>query len=584
MKARRCAFAFLLLTAACCTARGQDIRVGVYTLRPPAEMTIRAADGMLHWRTCATCADSTGDVLTLRAAGSQIILGAAGQTPELILSGRYRLEAADLQPVNAHFPLRVAARDGHLQVIATLPLEEYVAAVLTAETADRTQAENRKAMAVAVRTYAVRFRGRHASEGFDLCDNTHCQVVSWTTPNPGAVAAAAATKGLLLWYGGAPAETYYHQNCGGTIASASEVWPGTDAPYLRTHADPYCILPRPQTWESMITVAEIDAALRAAGLDVPRGWTTLEIATRSESGRAALVRLDGGSPPNVAISASTFRFAVDRALGWNKIRSDLYSVRAAGDRLVFSGRGTGHGVGLCQDGAEEMAREGKDYRQILSFYYPGTELGARPAVAWQIRTGDRFELQTLAPERDSAIFPIAARLLTEDEQAVGWRLPFTVRLQIYPSLDLYRDATGQPGWVAASTRGETIRLQPLAELRAKDILESTLRHELFHLLIESRAHAGIPMWFREGLVLYLSGKTAGASPAAAGTSGNMTESQMETIFENSQDREELGRAYGAAQSRVAALVAQYGKDAVLGWLGSGLPAGVSTSSGARPQD
>jgi stage II sporulation protein D len=579
MKARVHAFTFLFLAVACGTARGQDIRVGVYTLRPPAEMTIRAADGMLRWRTCATCADSTGEEAELRAAGSQIILGEAGQTPELFLAGRYRLEAAHLQPISAHFPLRVAARDGRLQIIATLPLEEYVAAVLTAETGDRTQAENMKALAVAVRTYAVRFRGRHAAEGFDLCDNTHCQVVSWTTPNPGAVAAAEGTKGMLLWYGGAPAETYYHQNCGGTTASASEVWPGTDAPYLRTHADPYCILPRPQTWESTITVAEIDAALRAAGLDVPHGWTTLEIATRSESGRATLVRLDGGSPPRVEISASTFRFAVDRALGWNQIRSDLYSVRAAGDRLVFSGRGTGHGVGLCQDGAEEMAREGKDYRQILSFYYPGTELGARPSLAWQIRTGDRFELQTLAPDQDSAILPIAERLLTEDEQAVGWRLPFTVHLQIYPSLDLYRDATGQPGWVAASTRGETIRLQPLAELRAKDILESTLRHELFHLLIESRARPGIPIWFREGLVLYLSG----ASPSAPGASGSMTESQMESIFENSQDREELGRAYAAAQSRVAALVAQYGKDAVLGWLSSGLPAGVSASSGARPQ-
>ncbi len=272
---------------------------------------------------------------------------------------------------------------------------------------------------------------------------------------------------MLLWYDGAVAETYYHQNCGGALASASEVWPGTDAPYLHTHADPYCILPRPQTWESTIAVADIDAALRTARLDIPRGWTSIEVATRSESGRVARLRLNGGSPPGAEISASSFRFGVDRALGWNKIRSDLYTVRAAGDRLVFSGRGTGHGVGLCQAGAEEMAREGEDFKHILAFYYPGTELGARPTLAWQIRTGDRFELQTLASDQDSAILPVAARLLTENEHVVGWQLPFTVRLQIYPTLDLYRDATGQPGWVAASTHGQTIRLQPLAELRAK---------------------------------------------------------------------------------------------------------------------
>jgi stage II sporulation protein D len=78
----------------------------------------------------------------------------------------------------------------------------------------------------------------------------------------------------------------------------------------------------------------------------------------------------------VPMSASTFRFAVDRELGWDKIRSDLYEVRGTGDHIIFSGRGSGHGVGLCQTGAEEMARQGKSYREILSFYYPGTELGA----------------------------------------------------------------------------------------------------------------------------------------------------------------------------------------------------------------
>jgi len=459
-----------------------------------------------------------------------------------------------------------------------------VAAVLSAESGDpAAHEENLKAMAVAIRTFAVHFRGRHGAEGFDLCDNTHCQVVSWATPSPRAVEAATATKGLLLWYGGAVAETYYHQNCGGTLASANEVWPGTDAPYLHTHADPYCILPRPQTWESTIAIADIDAALRAAGLDIPRGWTSLEVATRSDSGRVARLHLSGGSPPAVEISASSFRFAVDRALGWNKIRSDLYTVRPAGDRLVFSGRGTGHGVGLCQAGAEEMAREGKTFKDILTFYYPGTELGLRPALAWQVRTGDRFELQTLAPDQDSIILPLAARLLTEDEQAVGWKLPFTVRLEIYPTLDLYRDATGQPGWIAASTRGQTIRLQPLAELRAKNILESTLRHELFHLLVESRARAGLPVWFREGLVLYLSGTISGANRSTAGAAIHMTDSQMETIFTNSQNREELQRAYVAAQSRISGLVEQYGKDVVLGWLLSGLPAGIAASSGANPQ-
>jgi stage II sporulation protein D len=583
MKTLRLGFGFVLLALISGSARGQDVRVGVYTIRPPVELNIRATAATLRWRSCATCADSPGVTLDVRAEGSQVAAGQTGRTPEVFVTGAYRLEAADLQPISAQFPLRITAHEGRLQVVATLPLEDYVAMVLTAESADLAGDEAMKAMAVSVRSYAVRFRGRHAAEGFDFCDNTHCQVVSWTTPIPRAVAAAAATKSLLLWYNGAVAETYYHQNCGGTLASASEVWPGDNAPYLRTHADPYCILPRPQTWESTISIADVDAALRASGFDVPRRWTALEIASRSESGRVARLRLTGGSPPTAEISGSSFRFAVDRALGWNKIRSDLYSVRAAPDRLVFSGRGTGHGVGLCQAGADEMAREGKDYKQILSFYYPGTQIGAHPAIAWQIRSSEHIELQTLAPDQDSAILPVAARLLAEDERAIGWQISFKVRLQVYPTLDLYRDATGQPGWVAATTRGQTIRLQPLAELRAKNILESTLRHELFHLLVESHARPGTPVWFREGLVLYLSGLIAGGDTTPEGVPTVMPDDKLESIFENSQDRTELQHAYAAAQARVAALVAQYGKDAVLGWLSGGLPAGISTSRGAGPE-
>ena len=101
------------------------------------------------------------------------------------------------------------------------------------------------------------------------------------------------------------------------------------------------------------------------GMAPPRGWNEIEIAGRSASGRAQKLRLAGGFGDDFLISASSFRYAVSRSLGWNKIRSELFEVRTEGDRAVFFGRGAGHGVGMCQTGAEEMAIEGKDYRQIL---------------------------------------------------------------------------------------------------------------------------------------------------------------------------------------------------------------------------
>src|SRR5207244_2165783 len=81
------------------------------------------------------------------------------------------------------------------------------------------------------------------------------------------------------------------------------------------------------------------------------------------------------------------------------------------------------------------------------------------------------------------------------------------RIKVFPTVAAFRDATGEPGWVAASARAAVLRIQPVAALRSRGSLESTLRHEILHALIESRARPGLPIWFREGLVEYL---TAGA--------------------------------------------------------------------------
>jgi stage II sporulation protein D len=290
------------------------------------------------------------------------------------------------------------------------------------------------------------------------------------------------------------------------------------------------------------------------------------------------LRIKGGTSPDTLISASSFRFAVDRALGWNKIRSDLYDLRNDGDHILFSGRGSGHGVGLCQAGAEEMARQGKDYKQILNFYFPGTHLWKTSADDWQKLPSERFELISTAPEEDSALLPDAEKILKENEAANGWRLSFRARLQVFPTLDRYRDGTGQPGWVAATTRGQTVRLQPLAELRKRSILESTLRHEFFHLLIESRARSDTPFWFREGLVLYLSEPHRQDSQPVT-----LTDKQLEEILRNPGTREKQEKAYAAARARLALLIHQNGKSTVLDWLNSGIP-GDALGRPAAPPD
>jgi len=77
------------------------------------------------------------------------------------------------------------------------------------------------------------------------------------------------------------------------------------------------------------------------------------------------------------VDAETFRLAIGRTLGWNKVRSDLYEVRRSGDRILFEGYGAGHGIGLCQDGAAAMGEQGYTYREILAYYYPNTRISPR---------------------------------------------------------------------------------------------------------------------------------------------------------------------------------------------------------------
>jgi len=566
---------FFLVMLPARPSQAQDLRVRLYTLHPPTELTVRAASNSLQWWTCPGCQKNSATLLSLHAAGTELRIQDAGVNREIFLSGAIRLEAPGQSLISANFPVHIQASDGHLLLTATIPIEDYVTAVLAGESGDFRNDESLKAMAVVVRTYATRFRGQHSAEGFDFCDTTHCQVPSWNSASSRISAARDFTRGEILLFQGAAVSAFYHQNCGGTTAASREVWPTVSEPYLRTHSDPYCVAASPLKWESSISVADLDAALRAAGLSAPAGWSSIEIVSRSESGRAQRLRLGGGAFSDTLISASSFRYAVNRALGWNKIRSDLYNLRNDGDHILFSGRGSGHGVGLCQAGAEEMARQGKDYRQILDFYFPGTHLSKTSVDDWQKRTSERFELVSTSPEEDSALLPVAEKILKEDENAIGCRLSFRARLQVFPTLDRYRDTTGQPGWVAATTRGQTVRLQPLADLRKRSILESTLRHEFFHLLIEPRARPTTPLWFREGLVLYLSEPNKRNSPSAA-----LTDKQIEEILRNPGTRERQEKAYTAARARVASLIQQNGKSAVLDWLGSGIPGDVLGRPGA----
>lgn len=398
--------------------------------------------------------------------------------------GRYPAGTAILantSKLTAPGPLTVETRAGKFLLTVQVPLEEYVAAVLEGEAAGFRQEASREAMAIAARTYATYFRQRnmrrHAEEGFDFCDTTHCQDARFVAAGrPELHAAVANTTGQLLWFNGQPAATYYHADSGGWLEGAA------GAPYLKQRRDPWWLDNAEARW-----IWRVPAKQLAEALNLARVTENFAVTGREESGRARSMDVFGRPA-----EAASFRTAVGRALGWNTLPSRLFDVKREGQALVFSGRGRGHGIGMPQNSAENMAAKGKTAAEILAEYYPGTKISAGAASpVWQTVRSGKIALFTTNLEKDKALLAIADKELAMLETLTGMKAEPVIR--IYPTREAFRDAGGETGNVQGASRGRNVKLPPGASV-------ATLRHELLHVVLEGNTKAKQPDWFREGLV------------------------------------------------------------------------------------
>ena len=185
--------------------------------------------------------------------------------------------------------------------------------------------------------------------------------VAQTSPAT-ARSAAQATRGQVLIFSGEPILAAFHSSSGGATASAAEVW-GREIPYLRTVSSPDDAAPD-YFWSYEIALDDLAAALREAGF-APGRIDHVSVQERSASGRALAVSVGA-----LELTGRNLR----EVLGGRALRSSMFDARIEGDSVRFLGSGSGHGVGLCQWGASELARRGQSYRQILAHYYPGTSL------------------------------------------------------------------------------------------------------------------------------------------------------------------------------------------------------------------
>jgi stage II sporulation protein D len=257
---------------------------------------------------------------------------------------------------------------GALVAVNTVDLEQYVAAVVASEVPPGWPAEALRAQAVAARTFAVAQKvaqgpGARAHLGASVLDQVYRNAAR---APPAALEAARATSGEVLTWGAAPIAAYFSASCGGrseTAEAAFHLEPGT-APYLRG-GEPD---DDERGWTVRVPLAEITAALRKARR-MQAEVRGLAVESRTSSGRAQGLAIEtaAGRRPLLAVE-------LRQLLGYSRLPSLLFDVTSEGGVAVFRGRGSGHGVGLCQWGARTRALAGATYRDILAHYYPGAEL------------------------------------------------------------------------------------------------------------------------------------------------------------------------------------------------------------------
>ncbi len=399
--------------------------------------------------------------------------------------------------------VRDAPEASSLPRVDEVPLEAYVAGVVASEGEASMPAVALSALAVAARSYAIASSRRHAAEGFDLCDTTHCQVqgraTRWSRD------AATRTSGLTLAGPAGIVAVPYSASCSGELSSPRALWGGTTDPVTRTGPDP---VPHDVTaWQSSVSVDALAAALAAAGFrgDMLRG---VRVVARSSPGVPSRIALDGLAPADV--DATTFRHIVGRRIGWDVLKSHAWDVTRTGHGYRFAGQGKGHGAGLCLRGAAVFAARGGTMRPLLATYAPGASVvSIRDDVALRV------------PAAYTAVAPrlrLAARsTLAELRERLGVGAPRGVVIEVHPTVQAYQRATGRAWWTAASTKrlpplrspGASgavalryrIDVAPLAggHERSADRLEGVLRHELVHVLTDAVLSGQAPAWALEGL-------------------------------------------------------------------------------------
>ncbi|UYL07740.1 SpoIID/LytB domain-containing protein [Bdellovibrio sp. SKB1291214] len=318
----------------------------------------------------------TAEVRVMKKNGKNIwALRLKGRDSEHLFKEKYLMIQGENLRVGAQsLPSRIllsAGSGNQVDVVGVLPLDEYIAGVISSEMPINWPIETLKAQAVAARSYALSVMEERSDKPYHLessvLDQVFRHIADGDESDPKlqkALKAVRDTAGIKLFSakGHDVLKAYYHADCGGHTTLAKNVWSG--GVNSGVAVDSSCPTNPKANWTVKLTRAEIAEKLQMS--DVTK--ITLDRANNETRVRGVRVALN--ETEQRYISANEFR----QALGFSELRSTLFEMKQQGDEFTFTGRGFGHGVGLCQWGSRAMGLKGQNFVQILKHYYPAARI------------------------------------------------------------------------------------------------------------------------------------------------------------------------------------------------------------------
>ncbi len=260
--------------------------------------------------------------------------------------------------------------EGTLSAINVLDVESYLKGVLVHEISPKWPMDAIKAQAIAARTYALYQKEICIHKPYDLVADTSSQVYGgFSSEKSKTNRAVNFTFGEVLLYRDKVFPAFFHATCGGMTENASELWKTNIEPLAGGRLCSFCTSSPHYYWSASMDFETIRSKLGPL-YTLEGKLQNIFVEERNVSGRIRSLRLEDDKGESAVVSAKEFR----QMMGLDVVRSTNFTIAVKGSKVVFSGKGWGHGVGLCQWGAFGMSRKGYDYKEILAFYYPGSRV------------------------------------------------------------------------------------------------------------------------------------------------------------------------------------------------------------------